>query len=630
MKQTALLATLLCLAQNTLHADVPSYINYQGKVADSSGLPIGATGTAASYTAAPTNRKIIFRIYSASTGGTPLWTEEQTATISSGVFSVLLGNGIVASGLASGGGSATLTTEQAAHTDLSAVFATSAARFLEIAVDSGDNTITAADVPISPRQQITSTAFAFHAKVADSIASGIDLAINPVTGTASNYGLGWYGSGRTFNSISVDGPVLYGNAGGALGSNASGTKNIALAWNAAGQVGIGSTSSFAATNKLTLQGDDASTPAQQLVIRGNTDPTKRLNIGFDTTANQSTLQSYTAANITGNLQLNPSGGNVGIGSSTAPAAKLSIGSPQNGNANTLSSSFATSAGTLGATVSSELVLGNFGFQTTNSSSLAISGYRTAAGTAWTDTALLLSMNVDTTVRSGAYLSLHSNTNVGIGTTTPASKLDVNGSAHVASSLTVDGAASAASFSGNGAALTALAGANLSAGTVSQAALVAAVQQALCPAGSIMAYGGTTAPSGWLLCDGTSYLRTTYAALYTAIGNGFGTTGTSFNVPDMRGRFLRGIDSGTGRDPDAGSRSAGSTGGNTAGIGSIQADQFRSHAHGLPTDSYGSGDRQTTSNTSGSDESMDPDNPTMATGGNETRPININVNYIIKF
>ena len=72
MKQTALLATLLCLAQNTLHADVPLYINYQGKVADSSGLPIGATGTAASYTAAPTNRKIIFCSYSASTGGSPL------------------------------------------------------------------------------------------------------------------------------------------------------------------------------------------------------------------------------------------------------------------------------------------------------------------------------------------------------------------------------------------------------------------------------------------------------------------------------------------------------------------------------------------------------------------------------
>ncbi len=406
MKQTALLATLLCLAQNTLHADVPSYINYQGKVADSSGLPIGATGTAASYTAAPTNRKIIFRIYSASTGGTPLWTEEQTATISSGVFSVLLGNGIVASGLASGGGSATLTTEQAAHTDLSAVFATSAARFLEIAVDSGDNTITAADVPISPRQQITSTAFAFHAKVADSIASASDLAINPVTGTASNYGLGWYGSGRTFNSISVDGPVLYGNAGGALGSNASGTKNIALAWNAAGQVGIGSTSSFAATNKLTLQGDDASTPAQQLVIRGNTDPTKRLNIGFDTTANQSTLQSYTAASTYGNLLLNPSGGNVGIGTAT-PGVPLTF-------ASTLGDKISLwGQGPEGVGIG--VALGALQIHGGNSGDDVAFGYGSSA--AMTET-----------------MRVKGNGNVGIGTNSPGAKLDVNGNVKVAGGI----------------------------------------------------------------------------------------------------------------------------------------------------------------------------------------------------
>ena len=185
MKKTALFTALLCLTQSSLHADVPLLINYQGKVADSTGLPIGANGTAAAYTAAPTNRKMIVRIYSAATGGTPLWAEEQTATISSGVFSVLLGNGIVASGLASGGGGATLASEQASHTDLSAVFSGSASRFLEIVVDSGDNVINLTDVPISPRQQITSTAFAFHAKVADSIASAADLTINPPPTMAS-------------------------------------------------------------------------------------------------------------------------------------------------------------------------------------------------------------------------------------------------------------------------------------------------------------------------------------------------------------------------------------------------------------------------------------------------------------
>jgi hypothetical protein len=298
-------------------------------------------------------------------------------------------------------------------------------------VDNGDNAINASDVPISPRQQITSTAFALHAKVADGIASSTDLTINPLSGTASNYGLGWYGTGRLFDSVAVDGPVLYGNSGGALGSSASGTKKTALLWNATGQVGIGATGSFAASNKLTLQGDDAATPAQQLVIRGNTDTTERLNIGFDTTGNKASLQSYTAAATAGNLLLNPSGGNVGIGSATAPAAKLSIGNPIYGDANTLSSSFVTNAGTLGTAASSELLLGNFGFGSNNSQSLAISAYRTAAGTTWVDTALILGMNVDVSNRpSGNFISIHANGNVGIGHAAPGFKLSVAGNAYV--------------------------------------------------------------------------------------------------------------------------------------------------------------------------------------------------------
>ena len=327
MKKTALFTALLCLAQSTLHADVPLFINYQGKVADSTGLPIGATGSVSAPTAAPVNRKVIFRIYDASTGGNRLWTEEQTATISLGVFSVLLGNGINPTGTASA----------ESHPALDTIFTPSNAssRFLEIMVDNGDNTINGSDVPISPRQQITSTAFALHAKVADGIASATDLTINPLTGTATNYGLGWYGTGRTFNSVAIDGPVLYGNSGGALGSNASGTQKLALAWNAAGQVGVGATSSYDTNNKLTLQGDDSVTPARQLVIRGNTDSTKRLNIGFDTTANRATLQSYTAASTVGNLLLNPSGGNVGIGV-VGPNEKLEIAGNVRVNAGGLS------------------------------------------------------------------------------------------------------------------------------------------------------------------------------------------------------------------------------------------------------------------------------------------------------
>jgi microcystin-dependent protein len=103
-----------------------------------------------------------------------------------------------------------------------------------------------------------------------------------------------------------------------------------------------------------------------------------------------------------------------------------------------------------------------------------------------------------------------------------------------------------------------------------------------PSGSIMMYGGTSAPSGWLLCDGTSYLRTIYTALFSAIGTAYGTAdGTHFSVPDMRGRFPRGVDNGAGNDPDTSSRTASATGGNTGdNPGSLQGNAFQTHHHSI--------------------------------------------------
>lgn len=64
-----------------------------------------------------------------------------------------------------------------------------------------------------------------------------------------------------------------------------------------------------------------------------------------------------------------------------------------------------------------------------------------------------------------------------------------------------------------------------------------------PAGVMFPYGGATAPTGYLLCDGTAYSRTTYAALFAAIGTAYGTGDgtTTFNVPDCRGRVPAGKD-----------------------------------------------------------------------------------------
>lgn len=64
-----------------------------------------------------------------------------------------------------------------------------------------------------------------------------------------------------------------------------------------------------------------------------------------------------------------------------------------------------------------------------------------------------------------------------------------------------------------------------------------------PAGAMFPFAGTAAPTGYLLCDGSAVSRSTYAALFTAIGTvwGAGDGTTTFNLPDMRGRVAAGRD-----------------------------------------------------------------------------------------
>lgn len=260
------------------------------------------------------------------------------------------------------------------------------------------------------------------------------------------------------------------------------------------------------------------------------------------------------------------------------------------------------------------------------------------------------------------------------------------------------------------------------GSVGPADLSSDLQMGIVPAGTVVAFAGSAVPPGWLLCDGAALSRTTYATLFGAIGSGHGSgNGTStFNLPDYRGYFLRGVDnrsdstvlpaavnatsnaitvtahgfnrstypvqisntggalpaglaanttyyaivvdsnsiklasseanalanspvditsagSGTHKivpwiDPDRSSRGAMAIGGAAGNaVGSVQGDEFKSHTHqadwifhahvtppmDLQIDNAASRWRATKSNTS-------------ATGGNETRPKNAYVNYIIKY
>lgn len=149
-------------------------------------------------------------------------------------------------------------------------------------------------------------------------------------------------------------------------------------------------------------------------------------------------------------------------------------------------------------------------------------------------------------------------------------------------------------------------------------------QSIIPPGTIFPYAGSTAPDGWVLCQGQPVSRTsdTYKALFAAIGTayGVGDNSTTFNLPNTQGYFLRG---------------AGTTGIYSQTRGVVQADAFGSHRHTPqstgPTPYFiqnGGGDSGTF-NWVGTGGSFQRASATDFAGASETRPANVGVNYIIK-
>ena len=146
-----LLALILALPATFAWAQsqVPTLISYSGKVVDASGNGITAT------------RTVTFRIWDNATATAAvnrLYSEQQSVTISGGEFSVLIGAGSAVSGEANAAGITTVADAFAGSN-----------RFLGVTVDDGTSAV---DPEMSPRQQIVTTAFAFRAKVAESVAGG--------------------------------------------------------------------------------------------------------------------------------------------------------------------------------------------------------------------------------------------------------------------------------------------------------------------------------------------------------------------------------------------------------------------------------------------------------------------------
>jgi phage-related tail fiber protein len=144
---------------------------------------------------------------------------------------------------------------------------------------------------------------------------------------------------------------------------------------------------------------------------------------------------------------------------------------------------------------------------------------------------------------------------------------------------------------------------------------------LTPPGAVQAFARSAPPNGWLRCNGAAVSRSTYNTLFTAIGTAFGTGdgSTTFNLPDMRGEFVRGLDD--GRGVDAGRL-----------LGSSQADELRQHNHLAPTgvDPAEGTIYEVPRATIRYDQiDYDPAAPVSMTGGVETRPRNIALLYCIK-
>ena len=138
-----------------------------------------------------------------------------------------------------------------------------------------------------------------------------------------------------------------------------------------------------------------------------------------------------------------------------------------------------------------------------------------------------------------------------------------------------------------------------------------------PPGSVTAFAGNSLPIGYLKCNGALVSQSTYPDLFSAIGTTYGSGYFStFRLPDLRGEFVRGWDDSRGVDLGR-------------VLGNFQTDEFKSHVHsvevgtanGINDGRLSSGDDFT--------KNVQWQNDTESAGGDETRPRNIALLYIIK-
>lgn len=178
-----------------------------------------------------------------------------------------------------------------------------------------------------------------------------------------------------------------------------------------------------------------------------------------------------------------------------------------------------------------------------------------------------------------------------------------------------------------------------------------------PIGTIVPFAGILnteylKTQGWLYCNGNTISRTDYAALFAVIGSNFGEgdNSTTFNLPDFRGTFMRGVSATSNNDPDVGSRTSPAKGGSQGNnVGSVQGFATGKPATALVTNLTGAhthtaahvpnddssyamaGSYQAIWNSNGASTDASGSHTHNVNGGGdkESRPINVYTYFLIK-
>ena len=147
-------------------------------------------------------------------------------------------------------------------------------------------------------------------------------------------------------------------------------------------------------------------------------------------------------------------------------------------------------------------------------------------------------------------------------------------------------------------------------------------------GIVVPWGSAAIPSGFLLCDGTSYATSAYSALFAVIAYTYGGSGANFNVPDLRDRTICGVSSANSKAlaQAVGANTVTPTGNiaGSTGATTLTTAQIASHSHNYSIPNNASMEQGGQALTSGGGPASQPG--TSSTGGGQSHDHNLSANF----